>query len=98
MNRVSTYYQSDVENATGASERLIANLGSFSIWNFNSNLYINNWTLGFFAKNIFNEEGIVGLWKEENMGTSPEQNYFGNGAKSVITRPRTIGVNVTYNF
>jgi len=98
MNRVSAYYQSDVENATGASERLIANLGSFSIWNFNSNLYINNWTLGFFVKNIFNEEGIVGLWKEENMGTSPEQNYFGNGAKTVITRPRTIGVNVTYNF
>jgi hypothetical protein len=32
------------------------------------------------------------------MGTSPEQNYYGSGVKSIVARPRTIGVTVGFDF
>jgi hypothetical protein len=32
------------------------------------------------------------------MGTEPSQKYYGNGGKSIIARPRTVGVAVTWNF
>jgi len=73
-------------------------MGSFSIWDFNSNVVMGNWTLGLFVKNLFNEEGVVGIFTEEYMGTSPEQKYYGNGGKSIIARPRTVGLAVTWDF
>ena len=51
-----------------------------------------------FVKNLFNEKGVVGLFTEQYMGTDPAQNYYGNGSKEYIARPRTIGLNVRYNF
>jgi outer membrane receptor protein involved in Fe transport len=73
-------------------------MDSFSLWSFNSNFVLGNWTVGLFAKNLFNEEGVVGIFKEEYMGTAPDQNYYGSGAKSIIARPRTVGLAVTWNF
>jgi hypothetical protein len=32
------------------------------------------------------------------MGTAPDQNYYGSGAKCIIARPRTVGLAVTWNF
>jgi hypothetical protein len=32
------------------------------------------------------------------MGTSPQQNYYGNGSKALIALPRTIGLTLTYRF
>jgi iron complex outermembrane receptor protein len=98
INRISGYYQSDSENAIDTSARFAQKLDSFSLWDFNSNLVMNNWTVGLFVKNLFNEEGLVGVYKEEYMGTSPEQKYYGNGAKSIIARPRTVGVLVSWDF
>ena len=99
VNRVSGYYQSDTKNnISDTSARLSQKFDSFSLWDFNSQLAIGDWTVGLFAKNLFNERGMVGIFKEENMGTSPEQNYYGNGGKSVIARPRTVGLSVTYDF
>jgi outer membrane receptor protein involved in Fe transport len=98
VNRISAYYQSDTENAISTSARFAQELGSFSIWDFNSSLMFGDWTVGLFVKNLFNEEGVVGVYKEEYMGTSPEQNYYGNGAKNVIARPRTIGLLVSWDF
>jgi outer membrane receptor protein involved in Fe transport len=98
INRLSAYYQSDSENAISTSARFAQTLDSFSIWDFNSSVIIGDWTVGLFVKNIFNELGVVGVYKEEYMGTSPEQNYYGNGAKSIVTRPRTIGVTVKFDF
>jgi outer membrane receptor protein involved in Fe transport len=99
VNRVSGYYQSDTKNnISDTSARSSQEFDSFSLWDFNSQLAIGDWTVGLFAKNLFNERGVVGIFKEENMGTSPEQNYYGNGGKSVIARPRTIGLSVTYDF
>ncbi|MEE4218997.1 MAG: TonB-dependent receptor [Xanthomonadales bacterium] len=100
INRISGYYQSETNNSISeTSAALSATMGSFSIWDFNSNLAINNrWTVGLFVKNMFNEEGLVGIYKEEYMGTSPEQHYYGNGGKNIIARPRTVGVLATWNF
>ena len=99
VNRISGYYQSDTKNnISDTSARLSQKFDSFSLWDFNSQLAIGDWTVGLFAKNLFNERGMVGIFKEENMGTSPEQNYYGNGGKSVIARPRTVGLSVTYDF
>lgn len=99
VNRLTGYYQSDTENSINAnSVSFGANMGSFSIWGFNSNLMINNWTVGLFVKNLFNEEGVVGIFKEEYMGTAPDQKYYGNGGKNIIARPRTVGLSATWNF
>jgi outer membrane receptor protein involved in Fe transport len=98
VNRISGYYQSETENAISTSARFAQELDSFSIWDFNSSLMMDNWTVGLFVKNLFNEEGVVGVYKEEYMGTSPEQNYYGNGAKNIIARPRTVGVVVSWDF
>jgi outer membrane receptor protein involved in Fe transport len=98
VNRISAYYQSETENAISTSARFAQELGSFSIWDFNSSLMFGDWTVGLFVKNLFNEEGVVGVYKEEYMGTSPEQNYYGNGAKNVIARPRTVGLLVSWDF
>ena len=99
VNRISGYYQSETQNSVNKDSVFFgAKMGSFSLWDFNSNLMINNWTVGLFVKNMFNEEGIVGIYKEEYMGTSPEQKYYGNGGKNIIARPRTVGVSATWNF
>jgi outer membrane receptor protein involved in Fe transport len=98
INRLSAYYQSDSENAISTSARFAQTLDGFSIWDFNSSLIIGEWTVGLFVKNIFNEEGVVGIYKDQYMGTSPEQNYYGNGAKSIVARPRTFGVTLGFDF
>ena len=99
INRITGYYQSDTKNnISDTSARYSQEFDSFSLWDFNSQVEIGDWTIGLFAKNLFNERGVVGIFKEQNMGTSPEQNYYGNGGKSVIARPRTVGLSVTYTF
>jgi outer membrane receptor protein involved in Fe transport len=98
VNRISAYYQSDTQNAISTSPRFAKELDSFSIWDFNSSLIMDDWTVGLFVKNLFNEEGVVGVYKEEYMGTSPEQKYYGNGAKNIIARPRTVGLLVSWDF
>ena len=98
VNRLSAYYQSKSENAISSSPSFAQTLDGFSVWDFNSSVMIDNWTVGLFVKNLFNKRGEVGVYKEEYMGTAPSEGYYGNGAKSIVARPRTIGVNVSYDF
>jgi len=98
VNRVSGYWQSEMENSILPSASFAYSLDPFSIWDFNSTLASDNWAISLFAKNLFNEAGVMGIYKEQYMGTDPTQNYYGNGSKELISRPRTIGVNVRYNF
>jgi outer membrane receptor protein involved in Fe transport len=98
INRVSGYYQSSMENSILQSPSFDYTLDGFSIWDFNSTLASDNWAISLFVKNLFNEEGVVGLFSEQYMGTDPAQNYYGNGSKEYIARPRTVGLNVRYNF
>ncbi len=97
-NRVGLYYQSDTENAISDSIRFKQTLDGFSILDFSSTVSSDQWSATFWIKNLTNEEGSTGVFKEEYMGTSPAQNYFGNGSKSFLALPRTLGVTVTYEL
>jgi iron complex outermembrane recepter protein len=97
-NRVSGYYQSASENSIGYSPRVAATLDSFHLWNFHSTLSHETWDFTVFVKNVANEEGVTGLFTEAQMGTSPPEEYFGNGSKQFLSQPRTIGVAVNYSF
>jgi len=98
ISRLSGYYQSSTENFLGGSDRVSQKLDGFSIWDLSGTLNAERWYATLFVKNLFNEEGSTGVFKEEAFGTSPEQNYFGNGSKWFISQPRTIGVTVGFNF
>lgn len=98
VNSATAYYQSEMENAISQSVRFAQELDGFSLWNLNSTFIRGPWHFGLFVKNLFDEEGVVGVFKEEYMGTDPSQNYFGNGSKELIARPRTIGLTFSYHF
>ena len=51
-----------------------------------------------FIKNAFNEQGTTAEFKDGYFVTRPEDNYYGQGQKTFIARPRTIGVSATYWF
>jgi outer membrane receptor protein involved in Fe transport len=96
---VSGYWQSEMENSILVANPSFAyTLDPFSLWDFNSTLASDNWAITLFIKNAFNTAGVVGIFKEQYMGTDPAQNYYGNGSKELIARPRTIGLNVRYSF
>lgn len=98
FNRFSVYYQSSTENAISTSPRFAQTLDGFAILDYMSSFSYKDWTATLWMKNITNEEGSTGVFKEEYMGTSPAQNYFGNGSKQFITLPRTLGLTLSYDF
>lgn len=65
-------------------------IDDFSIWNASVTLNANNWNVGVYARNLFNEEGITG-------GTPPS--FAGaREAHFFITRPRTVGLTFNYRY
>ena len=96
--RGDAYYQSETENALSLSPRFRATLDSFALFNASVTYSRDAWDTTLWIKNIGNEEGVTGLYTEQYMGTSPDQNYFGNGSKALVTLPRTVGVTLTYRF
>ena len=98
VGRLAAYYQSDATNAASDSARFAAELDGFALLDGHVGLAGDWWTATLFAKNLTNEEGTTGLFKEEYMGTDPSQQYFGNGAKNFLTMPRTIGANLRISF
>ena len=95
---VDGFYQSDTVNALSQSPAFNVNLDSFQIWGTAFTLASDKWNASLWVKNIFNEEGVTGTFTELYMGTAPAIGYFGNGAKDLISLPRTIGLSVNYNF
>lgn len=98
LSRASAYYQSDSRNALGDDPVFDIMLPSFWIANLSTTLHAENWSASLYVKNLFNEEGITGVLSEGYMGTDPQENFYGNGSKSYITQPRTIGVALQYQF
>jgi iron complex outermembrane receptor protein len=92
------YYQSSMRNSIGTSPLFNVPLDSFQIWNTAFTLAADQWNASLWVKNIFNEEGVTGAFTELYMGTAPGVGYFGNGAKDLISLPRTIGVSFNYAF
>jgi outer membrane receptor protein involved in Fe transport len=95
---VDGFYQSDTINALSQSPAFNVDLDSFQIWGTAFTLVDDRWNASLWVKNIFNEEGVTGTFTELYMGTAPAVGYFGNGAKELISLPRTIGLSFNYNF
>ncbi len=70
----------------------------FWIWNASMIYSRQPWSAILWIKNIGNNAGVTGVYTPAYMGTSPQQNYYGNGSKALIALPRTVGLTVNYEF
>jgi outer membrane receptor protein involved in Fe transport len=95
---VDGYYQSQTRNAMSMSPLFDVDLPAFDIWGTAFTLAAQNWSASLWCKNIFNEEGVTGVFTEAYMGTAPLEGYFGNGSKELISLPRTVGLSFNYSF
>lgn len=91
-------YQSSSLNSISASPRFYYLLPGFTVWNASASYSVEAWTATVWLKNITNTRGYTGVYTTQYMGTSPEQNFYGNGSKAINTLPRTLGVTFTYRF
>jgi len=99
VTRVDGYYQSDVANSIlNIDPNWDEELSGFSLWNVSVGLVAEKWSVGLYAKNLFNETGTVATYKEEYMTSSPAMGFFGTGQKDFIARTRTITLAAKYNF
>jgi hypothetical protein len=98
INRGSLYYQGESENSILNSDDWNLTLDAFSLWNFSTTLAAENWSASLFIKNAFNEQGTTAEFKDGYFVTRPEDYFYGQGQKTFIARPRTIGVSATYWF
>lgn len=98
VNNLQFYYQSETENAVNRSARFNQTLDSFSLVNATTGIDFGQWQARLFVRNLTNEEGTTGMFKEEYMGTSPAQNYYGNGSKVFLALPRTVGISLSVDF
>ena len=73
-------------------------MSGFAIWNAAATYSLRAWETTAWVKNITNSAGISGVYTPAYMGTSPQQNYYGNGSKALIALPRTVGVSLSYRF
>ena len=98
VTRLGGYYQSKSENALSRSTVFDQTLDGFVIFDASVTLLADQWSLALWMKNLGNEEGVTGVYKEQYMGTAPAQGYYGNGSKDLISLPRTLGLTFTYRF
>ena len=70
----------------------------FWIWNASASYSQSSWRAILWIKNIGNNAGVTGVYTPAYMGTSPQQNYDGNGSKALIALPRTVGLTLNYKF
>ena len=96
--RIDGFYQSESRNGVGISPTFNVPLEGFTIWNGTLTATHGSFSASLWAKNIFNEEGVTGVFTEAYMGTAPAAGYFGNGNKELISLPRTVGVSVGVSF
>jgi outer membrane receptor protein involved in Fe transport len=73
-------------------------MSGFSVWNASASYPMGDWLATLWVKNVFDARAITGVYTPAYMGTSPDQNYYGNGSKALTALPRTIGLSVNYNF
>jgi len=96
--RTDGNYQSETRNAIGTSQTFNVPLEGFALFNATASVSNGPLTIAAWIKNIFNEEGVTGVFTEAYMGTAPAAGYFGNGSKEFISLPRTVGLTATVSF
>jgi iron complex outermembrane recepter protein len=70
----------------------------FTLWNLSASLAHGPWSATAWMKNVTNQAAVTGVYTPAYMGTSPQQNYFGNGSKALTALPRTVGLTISYGF
>jgi iron complex outermembrane recepter protein len=70
----------------------------FTILNLAASYGRSAWEATAWVKNVTNQAAVTGVYTPAYMGTSPQQNYYGNGSKALIALPRTIGLTLSYGF
>ena len=73
-------------------------MDGFSIFNLSATYEMDNWAAILWVKNVFDANGVTGVYTQAYMGTAPAQNFEGNDSKALTTLPRTVGVTVSYKF
>lgn len=108
------YYQSSTEDTLFSSQDSINTVPApnpyvgqpkfyypmpgFWVWNASAVYSQSSWRAILWVKNIGNNAGVTGVYTPAYMGTSPQQNYDGNGSKALIALPRTVGLTLNYKF
>jgi hypothetical protein len=70
----------------------------YALFNASTSYVMGDWSATLWMKNIFNAEGVSGVYTQAYMGTDPAQNYYGNASKALNALPRTAGLTVDYKF
>ena len=96
--RIHGYAQSATENAISTDPTVKRRWAGFGDWGLSTSLAAGHWNVTAYVKNLGNSDGVTGGFLETAMGTSPSQNYYGNGSKVLISQPRTIGLTAGYAF
>ncbi len=79
--------------------KFYAHLPGYTLWNTSARLaFGESWDATLWVKNVFDAHAISGVYTQAYMGTSPGQNYFGNGSKALTALPRTVGVTLDYKL
>jgi hypothetical protein len=98
ITRFDGYYQTDMRNAIGTTTTFNVPLDGFAIFNASASIDLGNAYVTLFVKNIFDEDGITGKYTQAYMGSVPAVGYNGNGAKDLISLPRTVGLSLNYKI
>lgn len=96
--RGDAYVQSSAQNALSQNPKFSAEMPGFSLFNLSATYSRNAWDLTLWIKNLTNQAAVTGVYTQQYMGSSPAQNYYGNGSKALVTLPRTVGLTLTYQF
>jgi len=87
---VNYAYSSDIATSLNSEFADYAQLDSYSMVNAQANVMWSNWRVGAFVNNLGNTYAITGKRTTTFYGDNGQFNY--------ITRPRTVGLSVKYQF
>ena len=85
-------------NPSSGEPKFYYPMPGFWIFNASMSYSTKSWQSILWVKNIGNDAGVTGVYTPAYMGTSPQQNYYGNGSKALTALPRTVGLTITYKF
>ncbi|MCG8380454.1 MAG: TonB-dependent receptor, partial [Proteobacteria bacterium] len=89
--RVDGYYRSSVVTASSPLSAQFERLDGFDIWNASLSLYNDRWRVSAYVKNLTDELGVTSVLRDFAVAGLTQ-------STDIITRPRTIGLNVGYSF
>ena len=79
--------------------KFYAHLPGYMLFNTSVRMaFGDNWDALLWVKNIFDARAVSGVYTNAYMGTSPGQNYYGNGSKALTALPRTVGITLDYKM